>query len=304
MIDLVAIQAWTRDEVLTQLASLRQHQHQGRRSPHKRLLVLLAIGRLAAEGTSALGWSTTAKKLADVIRDFGPPSSTSPMQSAAYPFTRLRSDRIWTLDHDVPDDNVRPLADHQVVGRLVPGLEKALTDPEIACAAARQLVEAEFPPTIAADVLIAVGLDPDAVLSAAARGAVPRRRQGTWPAAVLTAWDRKCAFCEFDGQLGAATVGVEAAHVRWFGFGGPDELDNGIALCSLHHKLFDHGVLGLSADLRILVSADFTSRTPTGRSVYDLHHCSLRPRPGTALPAAAHVAWHGAQVFKWPALVT
>jgi hypothetical protein len=51
--------------------------------------------------------------------------------------------------------------------------------------------------------------------------AAPRTRRGSWPAAILTAWDRQCAFCGFDGQLGAATVGVEAAHVRWFTYGGP-----------------------------------------------------------------------------------
>ncbi|GAA1332524.1 hypothetical protein GCM10009660_07110 [Catellatospora bangladeshensis] len=77
-------------------------------------------------------------------------------------------------------------------------------------------------------------------------------------------WDRQCAFCGFDGQLGAATVGVEAAHIRWFAFDGPDTPDNGLALCSLHHKLFDHGALGLAQDLRITVSAKFTSRTTTG----------------------------------------
>jgi putative restriction endonuclease len=302
MIHVVATKPWSRDEVLTQLASLRQHQQQGRRSPHKRLLVLLALGRLAAEGTSTLAWSATADKLADVIRDFGPPSSTSRTQSAAYPFTRLRSDEIWTLDHEVPNDNVRPLTEHEVVGRLIPELEEALKDPDIAGAAARQLVEAEFPPTIAPDVLTAVGLDPDLVLGAPGTAIPPRRRRGSWPAAILTARDRQCAFCGFDGQLGAATVGVEAAHVRWFGFGGPDELDNGVALCSLHHKLFDHGVLGLGDDLRIIVSAGFTSRTSTGQTVYDLHHRPLRMRPGTPRPAAAHIAWHIDQVFKRPAL--
>jgi putative restriction endonuclease len=295
---------WSKDEVLARLSSLRQHQHRGQRSPHKPLLVLLALGRLTTSGTSALPWSTAAAALADLIRDYGPPSATSPAQSAAYPFTRLRSDKIWTLDHEAPMDLVRPLATHRVVGRLVPELEAALRDPTIASAAARQLVEAEFPPTIAPDVLMAVGLDPDAVLGHRDQATIPRTRHGSWPAAILMAWDRQCAFCGFDGQLGAATVGVEAAHVRWFTYDGPDELDNGLALCSLHHKLFDRGALGLSDDVRIIVSAKFTSRTSTGQSIYDLHRRSLQPRPGTTLPAEAHIDWHTRQVFKGPALFT
>ena len=93
-------------------------------------------------------------------------------------------------------------------------------------------------------------------------------------------------------------MGIDAAHVRWFAFDGPDTLDNGLALCVLHHKLFDLGVLGLDAKLRVQVSAAFSARTPAGRTVYDLHGQGLSPRPGTAVPAAVHVSWHIREVFK------
>src|SRR5262249_20965026 len=75
-----------------------------------------------------------------------------------------------------------------------------------------------------------------------------RRRDPGWRSAVLLAWDRQCAFCGYDGQLAGATTGIDAAHVRWFTFDGPDDLDNGLALCVLHHKLFDLGVLGLDPE--------------------------------------------------------
>lgn len=293
--------AITRDKVLRSLSSLRQHQHRGKRSPHKPLLVLLALSRISSEGTSAIEWSVAEQVLADLIRDYGPPSSTARAQSAAYPFTRLRSDNIWVLDHDVPMDRVRPLVEHHVVGRLQPWLEEALRDPDIAAAAARQLVESEFPPTIAPDVLMAVGMDPDDILAVGA-AKVPHRRQSAWPGKVLAAWNRQCAFCGFDGQLGDAPVGIEAAHIRWFNYGGPDHVDNGLALCSLHHKLLDRGALGLNLDMRILVSEHFTSRTDCGQMVYELHQRPLRPRRGTPLPARAHVEWHTREVFKTPAL--
>ncbi len=95
--------------VLEQLASLRQHRQDGRRSPHKPLLVLLALGRLAGTGSSRLPWSEAEEKLADLIQEFGPTSKTPRAQSAAYPFTRLTRDGIWTLDRDVPMDSVSPL---------------------------------------------------------------------------------------------------------------------------------------------------------------------------------------------------
>jgi putative restriction endonuclease len=300
----VVDQSVDKDGVLARLASLRRHQRGGKRSPHKPLLVLLVLGQLSATGTSELPWSTAAEKLADLIGDFGPPSGTQRAQSAAYPFTRLRSDGIWTLDHDVPMDRVQPLTAHAVVGRLQPELEDALRDVNLAAAVARQLVESEFPLTVAPDVLAAVGLDPDTILGAADQVTPRRHRRGSWRSTILQAWDRQCAFCGFDGQLGAATVGVEAAHVRWFTFDGPDEADNGLALCSLHHKLFDCGVLGLDHDLQIRVSSRFTSRTTTGRFVYDLHGQPLRPRLGTPTPASTHIDWHTNEVFKQPALTT
>jgi putative restriction endonuclease len=165
-------------------------------------------------------------------------------------------------------------------------------------------VLSNFPETVAPDVLEAAGLDPAVVLSTAdlsvGARSVPgeRRRDPGWRSAVLQAWDRQCAFCGYDGQLAGASVGIDAAHVRWFAFDGPDALDNGLALCVLHHKLFDLGVLGLDAALRVRVSAVFTARTAAGRAVYALQGVALAPRPGTVTPASAHLSWHARQVFK------
>lgn len=258
----------------------------------------MALGQLAETGSSALPWSRVEEPLAHLITDFGPPSRTSPAQSAAYPFTRLRADGVWKLSADVPMDRVGPLAAGSVVGRLEPSIEALLSDPGSLQATARAIVDAEFPSSIAGDVLAAVGLDPDVTWYQPEATPALRRRNAAWPSHVLAAWDRQCAFCGYDGQLGYASVGVEAAHVRWFTFGGPDEMDNALALCSLHHKLFDRGVLGLTAKHHIKVSSAFTARTSAGRLVYELAERTLRPRRGTALPAADHLAWHDREVFK------
>ena len=292
--------------MLDRLSSLRQFERNGRRTPHKPLLVLLALSRLAASGSSSTPWSVAEEKLGNLIAGFGPPSRTKPAQSAAYPFTHLRTDQVWVLDRDVPMDNVGPLREG-VTGRLEESLEQLLRSrPESIPAVARGLVESHFPSTVVPDVLEAVGFDPEEAEAELIPGSeqhlADRRRSGAWRADILEAWDRQCAFCGFDGQFGGAAVGVDAAHVRWFKLGGPDSLDNGLALCSLHHKLFDRGVLGLDDDLQILVSRRFSARTETGRAVYGLHLRQLNPRPGTPLPARAHVFWQREQVFQGPAL--
>jgi putative restriction endonuclease len=291
--------------VLERFAALRQHQRQGQRSPHKPLLVLVALGRLVRIGSSSLPWPEAEPVLADLIAEFGPPSRTNRPQSAAYPFTRLRADGVWVLDHDVQMDRVGPLAEQHVVGRFERTVEDALlADPSLANALARSLVLSNFPETVAPDVLEAAGLDPRPVLgSTPADGpegltSSGRRRVPWWRSAVLQAWDRQCAFCGYDGQLAGVSAGIDAAHVRWFAFGGPDDLDNGLALCSLHHKLFDLGALGLNADLQVQISAAFSARTVAGRALYELDGRSLSPRPGTNPPAHDHVLWHRRQVFK------
>jgi putative restriction endonuclease len=286
--------------LLERLSKLRQARHDGKRLPHKTLLVLLALGRFAESGSTALPWSVAQQQLGDLIAEFGPPSKSGPRKAAAYPFTRLRSDGVWNLDRDVPRDSVGPLDAAPITGRMDAASEDALRAPGAVEVVARFLVESQFPMTVAPDVLAAVGLDPDAVFgpSIAVDGKPERRRSSAWPAQILAAWDNQCAFCGYDGQLGSSTVGVEAAHVRWFNLGGPDALDNGLALCSLHHKLFDRGALGLDLKHRVMVSALFTARTDAARHVYDLHGEELRPRKGTLLPDNAYAGWHRREVFK------
>jgi putative restriction endonuclease len=72
-------------------------------------------------------------------------------------------------------------------------------------------------------VLAAVGFDPEAVLHAPdalpdPSDAARRRRDPGWREAIIQAWDRQCAFCGYDGQVLGATVGIDAAHVRWFAY--------------------------------------------------------------------------------------
>ncbi|NLJ81412.1 MAG: hypothetical protein GX335_10370 [Firmicutes bacterium] len=49
------------------------------------------------------------------------------------------------------------------------------------------------------------------------------------------------AVCGFNIRIGTSPVGLEASHIKWRQFSGPDLEINGLALCSLHHRLFDRG---------------------------------------------------------------
>ena len=286
---------------LEKLTSLRQYQGDGKRAPHKPLLVLLALGQFAETGSSSLPWSVVEDRMQQLLAEFGPASSAR-SGSAAYPFTRLRADGVWHLSRDVPNDNVGPLAIAPIEGSFTAEIEEDLRqDPAAVARVARRVVEQQFPMTLAPDVLLAVGLDPEIVLtdsSVVRAEESKRRRNPNWRRSIIEAWDRSCAFCGYDGAIGGAPAGLEAAHIRWFNFGGPDDLDNGLALCSLHHKLLDRGALGMSDPETISVSSSFSASSDAAKAVYELHGKMLRPRPGTRLPSEDHIAWHASEVFK------
>lgn len=292
-------------DVLRRLTSLRQFVGNGERAPHKPLLVLLALAQFSSRGSSSLEWSVVEDRLGMLLGEFGrPPRTGGPRPN--FPFTRLRSDGIWELSREVPMDAISPLRAAPIEGHFPAEIEEALRrSPATLLAAAKSVVEEQFPMTVAPDVLAAVGLDVDAVFAASPGRlgtSAARRRSASWRQQVIAAWDASCAFCGFDGSLGGFPVGLEAAHVRWFTMDGPDDLDNGLALCSLHHKLLDRGAIGLGDQQTIAVSTSYSASSDAGRWLYDLHGRKLHPRPGTPLPHPDHVHWHSREVFKGRAL--
>ncbi|MFD7631212.1 phosphorothioated DNA-binding restriction endonuclease [Streptomyces sp. NPDC059851] len=280
-------------------AGLRQWTRGGVRAPHKPLLFLYALGRFQQDADGELEYSAVEDDLKQLLAEYGPANGTTP----AYPFHHLVSDGVWEVRTDrgpgSPGSRVRELRATRATGRLAPELRAALRrEPSLLGRMVRVLLDLHFPPSLHDDLCAAVGLEPEPPQTqplAAARKQRDRRMREL----VLTAYEYQCAFCGYDGRIGAAPVGLEAAHVHWWAFGGPDEVDNGVCLCSLHHKLFDKGVLGIGDGHRILVSQRFVGRSPAARE----HVTALAgrpligPQPGALPIAAAHRSWHASQVF-------
>jgi putative restriction endonuclease len=284
---------------LERTAKLRQWSRGGTRAPHKPLLLLYALGRFQEDADCELRYSTVEADLAQLLTEYGPPNKTTP----AYPFHHLVSDGVWEVRTDrgpgSPGSGVRELRETGAVGRLDPELRTALRrEPALLGRIAQVLLDLHFPPSLHSDLCEAVGLGLEPVDNTL----LPdkrRQRDRRMRELVLTAYEYRCAFCGYDGRIGAVPVGLEAAHVRWWAFDGPDEVDNGLCLCSLHHKLFDKGVLGIGDSHRILVSQRFVGHSPVARQ----HVIALAgrplvgPQPGVRPVAAAHRRWHTSQVF-------
>jgi putative restriction endonuclease len=289
----------------------------GQRAPHKPLLLLWLLGHFVRRGSTAVGYAAAEEPVSRMINDFGPAvrDPRAAVQRAAMPFVHLERS-LWDL-RDAAGEPLGPetaesgpqLRRRGAHGRLHPRVEALLADPATLAAAARVLLDRHFTPALEGPVRDAAGLDPTDLEASAHHLLMDRRELTAWrerrrrragfAEAVLRAYSYACAMCGFDGRLGSRPVGLDAAHIRWHSQDGPDELDNALALCALHHRLFDLGVLGLTAERSVRVSERYGADGSAGRAVGELAGRPLAlPSAGAAPPAGAFIAWHGTEVFK------
>jgi len=279
--------------------AVRRWRKDGKRAPHKPLLLLYALARFQREGDAPIVYSVVEGELAALVREFGPPNPTG----LYYPFHHLTGDGLWTVTTrdggPSPGPSPSKLRDSGAWGRFTPEVVDELRRrPEVVVQAAHALLDDNFPESLHEGICEAVGLDLHETGLVAAGTVRARRRDPGFRRAVLRAYEYMCAFCGYEGRLDdGSSVGLDAAHIRWFALDGPDTVDNGLCLCSLHHVLFDKGVLTLTDDHRVDVTGAFMGRTPNTRA--QVHALAGRrveqPRQGIG---PAHLLWHRAEVFR------
>lgn len=298
----------TRDDIIQAFDRMRVWQQGDRRAVHKPLLVLHALAKVSSGGTAMEDWSDAEPRLKALLNEFGPDGSG---RTRHYPFWHLQTDGLWQLEGPqnilsrppAATPTLTELRSDHVRGGFPPALSKALqADPQLLATIARRIVEAHFPESIRGDVLAAVGLPDD--LSAAPMDAEARRhRDPAFREKVLLAYQYRCGVCGHDLRLGHQTIGLEAAHIKWFQAQGPDIVPNGIALCSLHHKIFDLGAFTiLPGTYQMVFSQHLNGSDETARRMLAYHGAGLiLPQSTDYLPRPEFLAWHQKQVFKNPA---
>lgn len=291
---------------LERVSRLRVWTRNGIRAPHKPLLLLYALGRLQRQGHNVpIPFAEAEAPMQALLDEYGPPNPTHP----GYPFHHLTSDGLWTVVTRAgvgsPGASAAILREAEAVGALDSRFAQALLgEPGLLTQVARLLLDANFPPSLHDEIAATAGLTLYPVIEGAPRviGQM-RRRDPAFRAEVLLAYEARCAVCGWDGHLAGAPAGVEAAHLRWFNVGGPDTVDNGLCLCSLHHLLLDRGALGITGARTLAVSLRFVAQGEMAkRMVYGLVGKPLeRPQGGHPLPSVEHITWHTRQVFRGPA---
>jgi len=296
-----------RDEVLKAFSNVRVYQREGTRAVHKPLLILHELSRISRGEPAAIEYSAIEPKLMELLAEFGPSGSS---KNRHYPFWHLQSDGFWQLHgpHQVLDrppgaaPNINELRKHHISGELRPAIRDALAaDDFLLAEVAQRIVGAHFPESIQQDVLDAVGLAVPAIGIYDEK--TKRRRDPAFRQKVLRAYRHRCALCGHDTRLYKNVIGLEAAHIWWFQYGGPDTETNGLALCALHHKIFDLGAFTVRADsLEVQFSQHVTGDKTTERRLLSYHGAPLiSPADPKYMPNREFLEWHREQVFKEPA---
>ena len=88
-----------------------------------------------------------------------------------------------------------------------------------------------------------------------------RVRDASFRGAVLAAYDNTCAVTGLRVVNGGGRAEAQAAHIVPVAAGGPDVVQNGLALCGTAHWLFDRHLISIGKDFSLLVAHN---RLPEG----------------------------------------
>jgi putative restriction endonuclease len=285
----------TNNDILRRFDRVNVWKKFDQRAPHKPLLILYALGRWQ-RGLREVTFREAEPELTALLKRFGRPRrSDHPEQ----PFWRLQRNQVWVVRSPNPlplkkgDKNplVGALRSPDVRAGFTPEVLAALdADRTLARRIARRVLTRHFPDSYHEDILDAVGLGLTLVLR--------RKRDPKFRERVIDAYEGRCAVCRFEVRVAGVLVALDAAHIRWHQYDGPSTESNGLALCSLHHKLFDYGAFTVREG-RVLVSTKATGNDGFERQLMTHHGGRVwEPRQPDWRPDSAHLEWHGREVFK------
>lgn len=113
---------------------------------------------------------------------------------------------------------------------------------------------------------------------------------------VLDAYGSSCALTGMKLLNGGGRVETEAAHIMSVDAGGPDAVDNGIALSGTIHWMFDRGLISLSDAGDILLSRKINDLESVERLIFPDRKARL-PMAAAHRPHPRYLDWHRTECF-------
>lgn len=286
------------DSIFLKLKNLNVFKRDGKRAPHKPLLLLFALGKMLNKNERLIPFAEIDTEFKKVLASFSPWGNCRPV----YPFWYLQNDDLWELKDNQGfkitksgEPSRGELLEECAEGGLPSDIYDSLKNDKVLF---KQVVETiltdNFPATIHEDILQAVGIDMDF-----SRTATRQQRDFNFRDKILKAYEYKCAICGFDVRLGNQPIALEAAHIKWVQAGGPCIEENGLALCAMHHKLFDRGAFSISEEMKIMVSDEANGTLGFNEWLMNFHKQEIRkPQKIISYPKSEFVVWHIREVFR------
>jgi len=288
------------NQVKAQFNNITMWKRGGNRAPHKPLLILYALSLCIRNKDRLIAYPKIETKLKNLLIEFGPYRKS---YHPEYPFWRLQNDEIWELSNienvtarkGNTDAKKSELVKFNVHGGFTKEIYQFLKDnPNVISEISLEILENNFPNSMHEDILQTVGLHEFDNMENSNRKRDPNFRDK-----ILNAYEHQCAVCGFNVRVGNSLVALEAAHIKWHQAGGPDDEENGIALCALHHKLFDRGAFTISQDNKIQVSDKAHGTIGFAEWLMAFHGQYLKePQRPAFSPKHEFVSWHVREVFQ------
>lgn len=295
----------TKSQWIDAVSSLHTWKRGTERAVHKPLLTLIILARALRGDSSRIEFREIDKPLQKLLREFGPRRKTDHPE---FPFWHLQTDGFWVIENSQnfplkkggSSPSKATLLAENAVGFVPTRLwDELRINEQLIWKLTRTILDEFWPTTVHFSLCQAIGLPaapPDSARS------IPAPRDPKFRDEVLRAYERKCAVCGYDGRLLDLPLALEAAHVQWHSYNGPDLVDNGLALCSFHHVALDSGALSISPDNIILVSCDVTGSKRVGELLFRYSGRALQsPQASYPRPSREYTNWHMREVFKSPA---
>ena len=269
------------------------------RAPHKPLYLLFCIASLQHGLPRLQGFDKSSQVLGEALRRFGPKvASVHP----EYPFWRLQHDDLAVVEVDGPlefrpsnnDPKVTSLRKQKARGGLAEeDYSLLMGDLELQSIAVHKLLDSHFPASIHDELIRYFNLK----LNDPHSKDVTTERD--FRESVLAAYGNACALTGYSLDYCGAYLGLEAAHLCWPQVGGNDEISNGIAMTTLHRKLFHLGLFMVNSNYKVQVSSQIREHEEAKLSLGELQgrQISIPDNPKNH-PSAKNLRWHAKWVFR------
>ena len=284
---------------LERIEKVTVYKRGNERAPHKPLYLLQCIAA-AQHGLARLQPFTQIEKtLREALIQFGlSTSSVSPQ----YPFWRLQNDGLAVVVPSGPyefrkqasDPTKKSLVENDAHGGLIESdFDLLREDLDLQTLCTHTILDSHFPRSIHEDIIAFFNLR-----LSGARGN-DEQTESEFRVRIMSAYDNACALSGFSVGYRRSFPGLEAAHICWLQAGGNDDVSNGIAMTTLHRKLFHLGLLTIDEQMKVVLCSELSdmSRPPSSVSKLMGKKISLPKNPKN-WPNPEALSWHRKWVYK------